>query len=218
MIVLGIDTSAANSSAAVLGDGVRSVAGSSQPRAHGQVLPGLINAALAEAGVDRSSITHIAVARGPGLFTGMRVGLVTAQMLGLALDRPVAGVSTLAAVARRVADLHQPAGGYTVLLDARRREAFEQRFEPGALPASEPRTLALADAESTAGPVWVDPAAAALGFPGQPLEVAELAAEVAAVALARWQQSAEQEPPTPLYLRRPDTSRANPARSVLGQR
>ena len=226
MIILAIETSGASASAAVLGEGVSGVADSPLPRAHAQVLPGLIETAAARAGVAREAVTHVAAARGPGLFTGMRVGLVTADMIGLALDLPVVGVSSLAAAARRVQQRHQPTEQFAVLLDARRREVFAQVFDPAGKPVSEPGTLALDEVGAAAGhgmpagagTIWVDPAAAALGFPGHPLEVSGLAAEVAAVAWQRWQEGAGHEPPTPMYLRRPDTSRANPQRSVLGQR
>jgi tRNA threonylcarbamoyladenosine biosynthesis protein TsaB len=226
VIILAIDTGAATASAAVLGDGDAAVALSTRPRAHAQVLPALIEEAVVRAGLSRDAITHVAAARGPGLFTGMRVGLVTAQMIGLARDLPVAGISSLAAAALRVQQHHRPTTPYAVLLDARRREVFAQVFDPDAAPVSEPRTLALEAARNVTGAglpvaddaIWVDQAAAALGFPGHAMEVSGLAAEVAAVARHRWLQGAAQEPPTPLYLRRPDTSSANPQRSVLGQR
>ena len=226
MIILAIETSGASASAAVLGEGVSGVADSPLPRAHARVLPDLIGAATSRAGVAREAITHIAAARGPGLFTGMRVGLVTAQMIGLALDLPVVGVSSLAAAARRVRQRHRPREPFAVLLDARRREVFAQVFDTAATPVSEPGTLALDEVRTGDGvglpvaddAIWVDRAAAALGFPGHPLEVSGLAAEVAEVAWQRWQEGTAQEPPTPLYLRRPDTSRAHPQRSVLGQR
>ncbi len=64
-------------------------------RRHGELLAPAIAAVLAEAGVDRSDLTAIAVGVGPGPFTGLRVGLVTARTLGAVLGIPVLGVCTL---------------------------------------------------------------------------------------------------------------------------
>ena len=67
MIVLGIDSSASTSSAAVVGPGGAAVFGSREPRAHARVLPGLLDDALAAA---PGPVDLVAVSRGPGLFTG----------------------------------------------------------------------------------------------------------------------------------------------------
>jgi tRNA threonylcarbamoyladenosine biosynthesis protein TsaB len=224
VIILAVDTGGASASAAVLGDGAAGIAVSTRPRAHAQVLPGLIEEAAERAGLPRDAITHVAAARGPGLFTGMRVGLVTAQMVALALELPVVGVSSLAAAALRVQQRQRPDAAFAVLLDARRREVFAQVFGPDAVALDEPRTLTREGLRGEGGlpvaeeAIWVEEGAGSLGFPGHPLPVTGLAAEVAAVARHRWRQGAAQEPAAPLYLRRPDTSRANPQRSVLGQR
>jgi tRNA threonylcarbamoyladenosine biosynthesis protein TsaB len=76
-----------------------------------------IDELLAEAGVSNDEIEGIAVGTGPGSYTGLRMGLVTARVLALTLEVPVAGVSTLAALAHG-------APGATPIVDARRREVF----------------------------------------------------------------------------------------------
>jgi len=224
VILLALDTSGATASAAVMtGTGI-GLASCDVPRAHARVLPGLIVSAAESAGVPVSGFTHVAVARGPGLFTGMRVGLVTAEMFALAAALPLAGVSTLHALAHRVLVRHRPPTPFAVLVDARRREVFAQSFAPSGDPIDEARALAAADIRGVGGiprevpddALFVDAAALPGGFSGRPLPTAGLAAEIAAVAAERWRNGAEGEPATPLYLRRPDTSRANPARSVLG--
>jgi tRNA threonylcarbamoyladenosine biosynthesis protein TsaB len=72
---------------------------------------------FAEAGVRPAEVDGIAVGRGPGRYTSLRMGLATARALSFALDAPVAGVSTLDALAAG-------AGGGLPLLDARRGEIF----------------------------------------------------------------------------------------------
>jgi tRNA threonylcarbamoyladenosine biosynthesis protein TsaB len=155
----------------------------------------------------------------------MRVGLVTAQMIALALGLPLAGVSSLAAAARRVRERERPTADFAVLLDARRKQVFAQAFGPDGMPLTDPgpltreelRTGAGLPATVADGSIWAEPAAAAMGFPGRPLEVSGLAVEVAAVARDRWRTGAAQEPPSPLYLRRPDAATGNRQRSVLGR-
>jgi tRNA threonylcarbamoyladenosine biosynthesis protein TsaB len=72
---------------------------------------------LRAGGVERSELTGIVVGTGPGSFTGMRLGLAAARGLALALDLPVAGVSTLDALAAG-------APGAVPVVDAGRREVF----------------------------------------------------------------------------------------------
>jgi tRNA threonylcarbamoyladenosine biosynthesis protein TsaB len=72
---------------------------------------------LRASGVERSELTGIVVGTGPGSFTGMRLGLAAARGLALALDLPVAGVSTLDALAAG-------APGAVPVVDAGRREVF----------------------------------------------------------------------------------------------
>lgn len=215
MIVLGIDTSGAGSSAAMLGPHGAVMATADVPRGHARVLPGLIESVAEQSAVALADVTHVAVARGPGLFTGMRVGLVTAQMVALARGLPVAGVSTLDALARRVVARTGGGAPFAVLIDARRREVFAQAFDGAGQPVDEPRaTAASAVVVPGTWDVYVD---AALSLPGVPLHTEGLALEVAELAMQRWQQGVAQDPATPLYLRRPDTTAANPARSVLGR-
>jgi tRNA threonylcarbamoyladenosine biosynthesis protein TsaB len=72
---------------------------------------------LRASGIERSELTGLAVGTGPGSFTGMRLGLAVARGLALALELPVAGVSTLEALAAG-------APGAVPVVDAGRREVF----------------------------------------------------------------------------------------------
>jgi tRNA threonylcarbamoyladenosine biosynthesis protein TsaB len=93
------------------------------------------------AGLAPADLDLLVVGVGPGSFTGVRIGLAAARGLALALDLPVAGVSTLDALAAG-------APGAIPLIDARRGELF-------ALAGGEPRCLASADLEIEAGRTYV---------------------------------------------------------------
>lgn len=93
------------------------------PRRHAELVLPWADALLAEAGLRRADLDAIAVGRGPGAFTGVRLGISIAQGIGLALDLPVAPVSTLATLALRGAQGHVLAA-----LDARMGEVYFGAF------------------------------------------------------------------------------------------
>lgn len=100
--ILAFDTSMAHCSIGVFNKDTGRTLSKSEPmeRGHAEVLVPSIQAALAEAGLEFSALDAIAVPLGPGAFTGLRIGLSTAQSLGLSLDIPVVGIPSFDALAR----------------------------------------------------------------------------------------------------------------------
>lgn len=123
MRILGFETSTRRGSVAAVEDGrVLQSAEHEVENAHAEQLIGLVERVLAEVGWTKSSLDRLAVGIGPGSFTGLRVGIALAQGIALGLDRPLAGIGSLRAMARGVpaeeARLRVP------VLDARRNELF----------------------------------------------------------------------------------------------
>jgi tRNA threonylcarbamoyladenosine biosynthesis protein TsaB len=122
MLILAFDTATEIATSALVADG--EVLGERVSRA--VTLLEDVDALLRQGGAHADEIEALAVGIGPGSFTGVRVGLATARGLALALDVPVAGVSTLAALAAG-------APGALPVIDARRREVFVANGEPRVL-------------------------------------------------------------------------------------
>lgn len=121
-MILGIETSVENVGVA-LGDhnGIRATAAISSDRKHAESLTPMIQFVLQQAECNMSDISAVAVDIGPGLFTGMRVGIATAQTLAWALEVPVVPVCSLDALAHSVAWSDAP---IAATLDARRGEVY----------------------------------------------------------------------------------------------
>jgi tRNA threonylcarbamoyladenosine biosynthesis protein TsaB len=98
-----------------------------QGRRHGELLACAIESLTELAGVDLGQVDQIAVDTGPGLFTGLRVGVATAKALASALDLPVVACSSLDILAHA----HRHAGERVAsVVDARRGEVFWARYRP----------------------------------------------------------------------------------------
>lgn len=121
MLVLGLDSSLPLLSVALLRDGdlIGAVALEGKSSRNEKLLPA-IDWLLAESGIERTAIELFAVTRGPGSFTGVRIGLATVQGLALALDRPVCAMSTHEAIAGE--------RSITIVDDAGRGELYVSRF------------------------------------------------------------------------------------------
>lgn len=121
-MILGIETSVEHVGVAV-GDsrGIRSEATVSSDRRHAESLAPMIRFVMQQASLDMRDLSAVAVDVGPGLFTGMRVGIATAQSLAWALDLPVVPVCSLDALAMN-ADWSDVL--VASVLDARRGEVY----------------------------------------------------------------------------------------------
>ena len=130
MLLLALDT-ATPAVTVALHDGSSVVASSGRldARRHGELLLPTVDRVLAEAGVRLAEVTDIAVGVGPGPYTGLRVGLVTADTFGATLGVPVHGVCTLDGLAHAFAASAPADGPFVVATDARRKEVYWARYE-----------------------------------------------------------------------------------------
>jgi tRNA threonylcarbamoyladenosine biosynthesis protein TsaB len=127
VLLLALDTSTAQVSVA-FGDG-GAVLGSVQlagGRRHAEQLAPAIDYLRRECNVDLGHVAAIAVGTGPGLFTGLRVGVTTAKVMAQALRIPVVGVPSLDLVAY---PLRHSDRTIVAVLDARRHEVFAARYQ-----------------------------------------------------------------------------------------
>jgi tRNA threonylcarbamoyladenosine biosynthesis protein TsaB len=127
VLVVGFDTATPAVSVA-LHDGERVVAEAfaADGRRHGELLAPMIAQVLADAGASRADLTAVAVGVGPGPYTGLRVGVVTARVLGAVLGIGVHGVCSLDVIA---AAAPSPGREFLVATDARRREVYWARYD-----------------------------------------------------------------------------------------
>lgn len=173
---------------------------SEQPMKHGEHVTPLIDQVVAAAGITRFDLTAIAVGAGPGPFTGLRVGLVTARTLGFVLDIPVYAACTLDVLALEAYETGQVDGDFLVATDARRKEVYLASYRDG---------------ERVDGPVVRKPADVASELPtvGEgahlyadhfPHRVGPQRPSAGWLARAVAEERVELLDPDPLYLRRPD--------------
>jgi len=206
LAVLVIDTSLGACQVG-LAEGGRLLAGASEAmeRGHQERLAPMAGEVMGQAGLAFSDLAKIAVAVGPGSFTGLRVGIAFAKGLHLAAGAPLAPIGTLQALAETAVG-DGPAAG---VIDARRGAVYLQAFDAGRA-LMEAEALPLADAAArlaklAGGPfVVAGPGARLLAAAVGPAHVAEIAAP-SLEALARLGEQAG--PATnlrPLYLRAPD--------------
>ena len=127
MKILALETSAKAVSAAVSEDGKILCSGYQDTGlTHSRTLMPIVEHILKNTGLTVADMDAIAVAAGPGSFTGIRIGVAAAKGLAFAADKPAVGVSTLAAMARNVAFCD---GLVICAMDARRQQVYNALFE-----------------------------------------------------------------------------------------
>lgn len=206
MPTLALDTATPAISAALVDrDSVLAEFSHEGAQAHGELLMPTVASAMDEARVERSEITDIVVGVGPGPFTGLRVGVVTALTLGDAWDVPVRGVCTLDGLAYQT-DNHE----FLVLTDARRREVYWAHYLNGRR-VEGPGVATAADVAARFPDVPAYGRGAHLYATDVPSFGGAPDPRAASLALALYTGRAEELPVEPLYLRRPD---ATPSRRI----
>ena len=218
MRILAIDTSCGAASVAVFEGATRETLASRvvpMRLGHADALTPLVQSVMAEVDGGFPSLDALAATIGPGSFTGIRIGLALARAFGVALDKPVIGVSTLVAFAAQ--PLADPRPGIIVsAIDARHGALYYQTFESSGRPLFAPRVGAPLEAIRSVG---VGPARlagdateilatearrAGLPFEAYPAAYPDIVA-VARIALAA---DPAANPPRPLYVKPPDAKPA----------
>lgn len=206
-LVLGLDTSTHVQIG--ISDGERVLASMTydDPKRHVEQLAPLLSTMITEAGVEMTALTEIIVGVGPGPFTGLRVGIASARILGSVLGIEVRGVCSLDVLAAQWQRNDPPEGDFVIATDARRKEVYWARYTSTGqriegpsvgkpdqlpqLPVAGPAALVHSELASS-GPVRLDGGVLALAGPQLPDAGIE-----------------------PLYLRSPDATPPGPRKSVL---
>ncbi len=225
MRILAIDTSCGAASVAIVDSDVvepLTVISRAMARGHAEALAPMVEEASRAVEGGLASLDRIAVATGPGSFTGIRVGLAMGRAMGLALGVPVIGVSTLVAFA--VPFLSEPRTGViAAAIDARHGAVYFQLFEPSGRPLGPPRCDTVRECVRGigAGPAFLTGDAAAMvaaeahraGLPYD-LSTAMAAPDIVAVARVGLALDPAANPARPLYAKPPD-ARPNPAEPIV---
>ncbi len=200
-IILALDTSTAVA-VGVAADGRILASGRvDDSRAHAEELMPLVTRVLADAGVSLADVDALIAGVGPGPFTGLRVGVVTATTLAEVLGVPVRGACSLDAIAAAWSAAGAP-DAFVVASDARRREVYWARYDASGRRVDGPHVTA--PAEVPALPL-AGPGASLIGDATGPeaLDAGWLAADLPDAGLE------------PLYLRRPDAEVSTKVKSAL---
>jgi tRNA threonylcarbamoyl adenosine modification protein YeaZ len=191
-ITLAIDTAAPRLQLGLLVDGRTDISVDEIATGHAELIFGRIAELLGRNGLGYANLQRVVTTTGPGSFTGLRIGLSAARGIGLARGIPVVGVSSLVALSLGAV------GPATVLLDARRGEAYFQTFSGPAQPITAPDLVPMAIAQAAI-------------VPGTTLITSPF---VDIAALARFGATLEpaDNPPEPNYIRDADAKPQTAAR------
>jgi len=220
MRVLAIDTALAACSAAVFDTAHGGVVASeslAMVRGHAEALMPLVARVMRASGLAFRDLDRFVVTTGPGSFTGLRVGIAAARGLGLAVGRPVVGVSTLSAYAAPYLGADETSR-VVAAIDARHGHVYLQVFDTAGRTVIAPSIAPLGDAVRAASEVAsyivgsaAEAVAAALSLTAPPpLTVdAREAPDIAWIAQIGTVVPEAQAPPKPQYLRAPDAQPQN---------
>jgi tRNA threonylcarbamoyl adenosine modification protein YeaZ len=211
VLLLGLDT-ATPAMTVALHDGDRPLAQlvTVDAHRHAELLAPAVAQVIADAGVSQRDLTGVVAGVGPGPYTGLRVGLVTARVLANALGIPVYGLCSLDVIAADVAAASAGVSGeeFLVATDARRRELYWARYDGTGRRTAGPEVSRPADIPvgglpaAGEGPLLYPellPDGLAPAYPA-----AATMCRIAAAALAAGDPGQLLLAPEPLYLRRPD--------------
>jgi tRNA threonylcarbamoyladenosine biosynthesis protein TsaB len=211
MLILALDTSMAACSVCVYDADKSLVIGANQQfmdRGQAEALAPMVQATMKMAWVGFADLNRIAVTTGPGTFTGVRIGLAMARGLGVALNIPITGINSLAAIAANETTTNLP---IVVAVDARAGEIYFASYDRSGHEVTAPVVIALAEAHKfmPSHPVRMLGTAADLllntmaGHNQVRSDAGDLPIAANFVRLAA-STPAPKLPPEPLYLRAPD--------------
>ena len=210
-VVLGVDTATVVCVGLAIDGEAVATAQVDDRMAHVEQLTPLVRRVCADAGVTPAELTDVVVGLGPGPYTGLRVGIITARVLAEIAGARLHGICSLDVIAAQYAGT-RPAGEFVVATDARRTEVYWARYAADAtrldgpsvnaadavprLPTVGPGTVLYPDRlDVVGGPVTLDPTV-----------LAEVGPRLADAGIE------------PLYLRRPDAAEPGRRKSVLVRR
>jgi tRNA threonylcarbamoyladenosine biosynthesis protein TsaB len=216
VLVLAVDT-ATSLVVVSVHDGTTLVAGASAParQSHAEVLAPLIHDVINQ--IDRTALTHVVAGVGPGPFTGLRVGIVTADVMAHALGIPAIGICSLDAVARAHGSGDNT---FTVLTDARRREVYAATYA-GSERIDGPHVIKPVDLQSPrpyigeGAALYAEVLNTSQDKTNDDTEPVRMTPESLGAVATRAVSTGTGLPMTPLYLRRPDVAEPTAPKSVL---
>jgi tRNA threonylcarbamoyl adenosine modification protein YeaZ len=207
LLVLALDTSTVVNVGLACGDRALATATVADQMAHVEELMPLVSECVDAAAVRVADLGQLIVGVGPGPFTGLRVGVVTARMLSYVLRIGLRGVCSLDVLAAQF--LGESPGEFVVATDARRREVYWARYSPLGVRLGEPRVSRPSDLPrlpviGPAADLYADQLQAVPG--PRSMDPAVLATTGATLPDAGHE---------PLYLRHPDATELTRPKSVL---
>jgi len=218
-VILGIDTATHGCSVALVDDHGRCLGARAAEMARGQseALAPMMQAVLDEAGIDFSTVAAVAVTRGPGAFTGLRIGLAAARASALAAAIPCLGITTFDVLMRQAKPFVPNGAATLIAIETKREDVYVQVFDQNGqvlrdaaamLPNSVPAWLGALDQVCLAGDAAPRLAAPMCMHVDAKLLAATTLPNAESVAALGFHVLGAPETalPDPIYLRAPDVT------------